>query len=202
MDNAIIIVENVIIERHVISLNEWLDDTLHRRRLKAFLSSCPSLIQALATAIAYYSFFIGNYADDAFPKSRFWCVTAVLAACFVLCNFWKNLNGKYAKMSMVDFELLDPYTVFYYFYNRKDIEERAIVEIRRIKHSRTVPFALAYIEGQDKQNRKLMIVRPIAFYKNNCYQAGASSEIKKKDFGNYILVSRPLRKEDLDSVSL
>lgn len=191
-----------MVERYVKPLSAWIDDTLHYRKLKAILCACPSLIQVLATAIAYYSFFVGNYVDESFPKGYFWCVTAVIALIVIVFNYCKNLNGKYAKLFMVDFEFKDTNTVFYYFNNRKDLGERAIVEVREVKNSRTVPYALAYIEGQDVSNRKLMTVRPIAFYKNNCYQKGPSEFIKKKNYSKYILVSKTIKKEDLDSIDL
>ena len=179
-----------------------MSDSLHFRRIKALISKSYTIVPTFSMVITFFSFFMGNYYVISFPGRWFWVIAVAISLGRWGIEAGITKRGQYADPFMHQC-VSNQNGVFYYFSNRKDLEERTIVEIRRVHNGVTCPCVLAYIDSQDVKNMKEMLVIPFAYYINDKYQRSVAKKnfkVSKKRVHEYVLTTVTLKKETLDKI--
>lgn len=174
--------------------SDWLDDPRECSFFKSIIWCTPKFLSTFTGITAFFAFFIGDFYSEDFPKWLFWTIALLLTMLIGIYYVCSARASKYADPYLKRCAPNEYGAVFYGFTNRNDLSDYSIVEVKKIENGITIPYALAYIDQQDYMNKKLMIVRPFAYYSISGYVAEHRFELIEQEFySKYVLDYRPLK---------
>lgn len=188
-----------MIDRLIGVYKEYFDDIYEHKHFKAVLLAAPKATGIAGTEMSIFSFIWGEYVNSEFPRGIFIKVAVISFIIIWVIAYRYVLQSKYPDPKMQRCSESGG-TTYYYFYDRHDLTENSIVEIRKVIDGGSVSYALGCVNRRDTYAKSLMIINPIALYEDGMFIKQATYPVVNPKEDVYIVYAGALPKEVYEKI--